>query len=77
MCGKRNGRVDNIVQNGVNKTDEAFYGQVYVEDIIQEGVKNLGAVDYDNLNGVKETYDDCSNNIARVEGIIRIGEKIS
>jgi 5-methylcytosine-specific restriction endonuclease McrBC regulatory subunit McrC len=45
----------------------------------------LGAVDYDNLNGVediiqngvKETYDDCSNNIARVEGIIRIGEKIS
>jgi hypothetical protein len=23
--------------------------------------------------GVKETYDDCSNNIARVEGIVRIG----
>jgi 5-methylcytosine-specific restriction endonuclease McrBC regulatory subunit McrC len=45
----------------------------------------LGAVDYNNLkhvegiieNGVKETYDDCSNNIARVEGIIRIGEKIN
>jgi len=35
----------------------------YVEDVIQ--------------NAVKETYDDCSNNIARVEGIIRIGEKIS
>jgi flagellar capping protein FliD len=56
-------RFNNIIKNGVKKTDEAFYGQVYVEDIIQ--------------NGVKETYDDCSNNIARVEGIIRIGEKIS
>jgi len=55
--------VENIIKNGVKKTDEAFYGQVYVEDIIQ--------------NGVKETYDDCSNNIARVEGIVRIGEKIS
>jgi hypothetical protein len=56
-------RIEDIIQEGVKKTDEAFYGQVYVEDIIQ--------------NGVKETYDDCSNNIARVEGIIRIGEKIS
>jgi 5-methylcytosine-specific restriction endonuclease McrBC regulatory subunit McrC len=27
-------------------------------------------------NGVKETYDDCSDNIARVEGIIRVGKKI-
>ena len=26
--------------------------------------------------GVKETYDDCSDNIARVEGIIRVGKKI-
>jgi hypothetical protein len=26
---------------------------------------------------VKETYDYCSDNISRVEGIIRIGEKIS
>jgi len=86
MCGKRNGRVDNIVQNGVNKTDEAFYGQVYVEDAIQNGVKKtIGTlrrtakwgVDDIIQEGVKETHDDCSNNIARVEGIIRIGEKIS
>ena len=27
--------------------------------------------------GVKETYDDCSDNIARVEGIIRVGKKIN
>jgi hypothetical protein len=26
---------------------------------------------------VKETHDDCSNNIARVEGIVRIGEKLN
>lgn len=24
----------------------------------------------------KETHQDCSNNIARVEGIIRVGEKL-
>jgi predicted peroxiredoxin len=27
--------------------------------------------------GVKETYDDCSDNIARVEDIIRVGKKIN
>ena len=80
-------KVEDTIQNGVKETigtlrRTAKWG---VDDIIQNGVKNLGAVDYDNLkhvediieNGVKETYDDCSNNIARVEGIIRIGEKIS
>jgi hypothetical protein len=28
-------------------------------------------------NGVKEIHDDCTNNIARVEGIVRVGEKLS
>ena len=87
MCGKRGGRVGNTIQNGVRHTEDGDWldGDERFEDIIKDGVKNLGAVDYDNLkhvegiieNGVKETYDDCSNNIARVEGIIRIGEKIS
>lgn len=87
MCGKRGGRVGNTIQNGVRHTEDGDWlgGDERFEDIIKYGVKNLGAVDYDNLkhvegiieNGVKETYDDCSNNIARVEGIIRIGEKIS
>ena len=80
-------KIKDTIKNGVKETigtlrRTAKWG---VDDIIQNGVKNLGAVDYDNLkhvediieNGVKETYDDCSNNIARVEGIIRIGEKIS
>jgi hypothetical protein len=78
--------IKNTIQNGVKKTDEAFYGQVYVEDAIQNGVKKtIGTlrrtakwgVDDIIQEGVKETHDDCSNNIARVEGIIRIGEKIS
>ena len=87
MCGKRGGRVGNTIQNGVRHTEDGDWldGDERFEDIIKDGVKNLGVVDYDNLkhvegiieNGVKETYDDCSNNIARVEGIIRIGEKIS
>jgi hypothetical protein len=78
--------IKNTIQNGVKKTDEAFYGQVYVEDAIQNGVKKtIGTlrrtakwgVDDIIQKGVKETHDDCSNNIARVQGIIRIGEKIS
>jgi hypothetical protein len=28
-------------------------------------------------NGVKQIHDDHSNNIARVEGVIRIGEKLN
>ena len=53
------------IQNGVKKTIGTLRRTAKwgVDDIIQEGVK--------------ETHDDCSNNIARVEGIIRIGEKIS
>jgi len=27
-------------------------------------------------NGIKEIYDDCSDNQARVNGIIKIGKKI-
>ena len=79
--------VKDTIQNGVKHCEDGDWldGDERFEDIIKDGVKNLGAVDYDNLkhvediieNGVKETYDDCSNNIARVEGIIRIGEKIS
>ena len=79
--------VKDTLQNGVKHTEDGDWldGDERFNNIIQNGVKNLGAVDYDNLkgvediiqNGVKETYDDCSNNIARVEGIIRIGEKIS
>jgi len=80
-------KVKDSIQNGVKHVEDGDWldGDERFNDIIQNGVKNLGAVDYDNLNGVediiqngvKETYDDCSNNIARVEGIIRIGEKIS
>ena len=59
---------------------------VYVENIIKNGVKHTedgdwldGDERFNNIiqNGVKETYNDCSNNIARVEGIVRIGEKIN
>ena len=66
-------------------TNESFYGQVYVEDTIKNGIKETksmcgkrgGRVDNTIQNGVKETHDDCSNNIARVEGIVRIGEKLN
>ena len=57
--------VENIIKNGVKHIEDGDWldGDERIEGIIQEGVK--------------ETNQDCSDNIARVEGIIRIGEKIS
>ena len=77
--------VEDTIQNGVKHTNESFYGQVYVEDTIQNGIKDTksmcgkrgGRVGNTIQNGVKETHDDCSNNIARVEGIVRICEKLN
>ena len=77
--------VKDTIQNGVKHTNESFYGQVYVEDTIQNGIKDTksmcgkrgGRVGNTIQNGVKETHDDCSNNIARVEGIVRICEKLN
>ena len=62
---KQNNEVEDTIQNGVRHTEDGDWldGDERFEDIIQEGVK--------------ETNQDCSDNIARVEGIIRIGEKIS
>jgi hypothetical protein len=56
--------VEDTINNGVKHTEDGDWldGDERIGDIIQ--------------NGVKETYDDCSDNIARVEGIIRVGKKI-
>ena len=53
--------VENIIKNGVKHIEDGDWldGDERIEGIIQEGVK--------------ETNQDCSDNIARVEGIIRIG----
>jgi hypothetical protein len=50
------------IQNGVKNTNEAFYGQVYVEDTVQNGVKHCEDGDW--LDGDK-----------RFEDIIQNGEK--
>ena len=57
--------VENIIKNGVKHIEDGDWldGDERIEGIIQEGVK--------------ETNQDCSDNIARVEGIIRIGEKLN
>jgi len=56
--------VEDTINNGVKHTEDGDWldGDERIGDIIQ--------------NGVKETYDDCSDNIVRVEGIIRVGKKI-
>ena len=86
-CPNWNGdSVEDTIQNGVKQT-ELSKRDFFPKDIIQDGLKINGTyvggkrqkenvevvIDY----GVKETYDDCSNNIARVEGIVRIGEKLN
>ena len=74
LIGKNSNEETNLIKKwfesrflGIPKVEdfcEPFFDQdQYVEDTIQ--------------NGVKETHDDCSNNIARVEGIVRIGEKLN
>ncbi len=80
-------KVEDTIQNGVRHTRTSFLNpSLLVEDTIQNGVKEtIGTlrrtakwgVDDIIQNGVKETHDDCSNNIARVEGIVRIGEKLN
>jgi len=48
----------------------------YVRDVIEEHHHRTREVVVTIKDGVKETHQDCSNNIARVEGIIRVGEKL-
>jgi preprotein translocase subunit SecD len=47
-----------------------------VKEVIDEKHHRTREVVLTIKDGVKETYDDCSDNIARVEGIIRVGKKI-
>jgi len=79
--------VKDAIQNGVKHTTPDASTIVYaVEDTVQNGVKHTEDGDwldcderFNNIiqEGVKETHDDCSNNISRVEGIVRIGEKLN
>jgi hypothetical protein len=48
----------------------------YVRDVIEEHHHRRREVLVTIKDGVKETHQDCSNNIARVEGIIRVGKKL-
>jgi hypothetical protein len=47
-----------------------------VKEVIEENHHRTREVVVTIKDGVKETHQDCSNNIARVEGIIRVGEKL-
>jgi len=77
-------KVEDAIENGVKLT-ELSKRDFFPKDILQNGVKEtIGTLRRTKLgvddiiqNGVKETHDDCSNNIARVEGIVRIGEKLN
>jgi predicted peroxiredoxin len=76
-----------IIQNGVKETKRPLPPRTKrVEDAIENGVKHTEDGDwldcderFNNIiqEGVKETHDDHSNNISRVEGIVRIGEKLN
>jgi len=80
-------RVEDTIQNGVKDIRRPLLPRTKrVEDAIENGVKHTEDGDwldcderFNNIiqEGVKETHDDCSNNISRVEGIVRIGEKLN
>ena len=78
--------IEDTIQNGVKHT---YQGQakmlIIVEDTIQNGVKHTEYGDWLDgderigditQNGIKQIYDDCSDNQARVNGVIKIGIKI-
>ena len=83
--GQRQLPVKDTIQNGVKHCEDGDWldGDERFEDIIQNGVKEIGhkkTPDESFTNhiiedGVKEIHDDCSNNIGRVEGIIRVGKE--
>ena len=66
------------------KEDRAKPFNEYLDEAIIFGVKEVIKDNHHRTrevvvtikDGVKETHQDCSNNIARVEGIIRVGEKL-
>ena len=78
--------IEDTIQNGVKHT---YQGQakmlIIVEDTIQNGVKHTEYGDWLDgderigditQNGIKQIYDDCSDNQARVNGVIKIGKKL-
>jgi len=79
-------KVEDTLQNGVKETYSTLRRTAKwgVDDIIQNGVKEVIEEHHHRRRevvvtikyGVKETHQDCSNNISRVEGIIRVGKKI-
>ncbi len=82
----RTKRVEDAIENGVKETYSTLRrtDKWGVDDIIQNGVKEVIEEHHHRRRevvvtikyGVKETHQDCSNNISRVEGIIRVGKKI-
>jgi hypothetical protein len=78
--------VEDTIQNGVKQTlSESIADSFAIEDTIQNGVKHTEYGDWLDgderigditQNGVKQIYDDFSDNQARVDGIIKIGKKL-
>jgi len=83
--------VINTIQNGVKETHrQKFNLDGLVDDIIDNGVKEIRTDDgyvnhfrqnykFNNVfeNVIKEVQSDCSNNTERVNGVIRVGEKLN
>ena len=81
-------RVEDAIQNRVQNAMQLDIDDDYVlviEDTIQNGVKEIGNkktpdesfTNHIINNGVKQIHDDRSKNIERVNGVIRVGEKLN
>ena len=78
--------MNDVIENGVKeigykKTPNESFTNHIIEDGVKETKENrllrTASVMNTILYGVKQIHDDHSNNIARVEGVIRIGEKLN
>ena len=78
--------IEDTIQKGVKHTERGgAFKCLEGEGTIQNGVKEIGNkktpdesfTNHIINNGVKQIHDDRSKNIDRVEGVIRIGEKLN
>ena len=78
--------IEDTIQKGVKHTERGgAFKCLEGEGTIQNGVKEIGKkktpdesfTNHIINNGVKQIHDDRSKNIDRVEGVIRIGEKLN
>jgi hypothetical protein len=79
MCGKRGGRVDYTIQNGVKRVYTSGESKLGVEDAIENGVKDIKSMkqDRNGRHGILKIEDEIPTHIYmdQVQDVIQNGVK--